>query len=632
MLLERKRFLGMSSLAKAQELPLYKAAFVLNMNLGSSTSVAPAKGYSVFGNTIAANVLSNGIIRKYTYERGSGYETDIRVRDDGSNTIVEYLNISDTRNSAKGEWLPLLIGQTTGTEYGFGAFNDTGTDLMYWCNAVDNFRTWTGAIAVFDGAVSAGAATIKVKNVSGDPKTNPTDGFPSSGTITYRDTAGAIKSLAYSSKTSDTFTMTVAGNTTASADNTGVADITTAQAGYPKNNIFITAQGRIWGAGRTDAPNQVQGCKVSDITNWTAGTNPDDPFAKDFPEGGKITALAAKDEWVFIGKERRTHAMKFNLVAVSDGAGGTLQTKTTVEKLVARVGIANQKAVAEVGDDIYFISPKGQIRRLFGLEAESEFQTYNINKEIQPSLVKSVFDDATLEYWEEQDLLVAGFKKDSDSTANDYGEFIWFGLNELGERNLNISFHDWWIGDMNIYDNQLYIGSSVEGENYKALDGYAKNTAPYETKYVMRIEDGSDLGAGAAFYQMELEHLLTKGAIGAGTEIELLVNYDDGGSTGATVLSIDYNDGYPYIIDQPLNYLNAYALGTEPLGGTVNELSELNPFKEFFPLPNEFEPFNWQLEISTSGVGQIYELDTIGWNLKLSEIQFPNNLFLKELG
>ena len=54
--------------------------------------------------------------------------------------------------------------------------------------------------------------------------------------------------------------------------------------------------------------------------------------------------------------------------------------------------------------------------------------------------------------------------------------------------------------------------------------------------------------------------------------------------------------------------------------------------KVFFPLPNEFEPFNWQLQISTSGAGQIYELDTIGWNLRASEIKFPNNLFLKALG
>jgi hypothetical protein len=629
MIQEQKTYLGVDSLRKAQEIPKAKAAFALNMNLGSSSSLVPAKGYSTFGNVISANLTGSKITTKYTYERGSGYETQLRVRDDASNTIVEYLNPGDIRNNSNGEWLSLLTGQTKDVVYGFAPFNDTGVDKLLWCDAIDNFRSWTGAICLADGAITLGLAIIPVKKVTGDPKTNATDGFPATGSFTYRDTAGVFITVTYTGKSNTTFTGCVGA--TVSATNTGIANITINEIGIPKNNILITAQGRVWAAGRTDAPNQVQCSKVSDYTNWTAGTTPDAAALEDFPDGGNVTALVAKDDWIFIGKKRRVIALKYTITSISDGAGGAVQTKSRVDKIVARIGMVSQKATALIGDDIYFISSKGQIRRLFGLEAENEFRTENINREIQPSLVKSVFTDASMEYFQEQNLLIVAFMKNSDSSVNDYGEFIWFSINELGQTNINISFHDWFIGDTNIYNDKLYFGSSIDGADYKAFDGYTKDGAPYDTKYVTRIEDGAEVGFNT-FIEKFLEYLFVKGAIGAGTIINLKLYYDDNGSTGILPLTMDYNDGEPYIIQQTLNTLNSFALNTEPLGGVLTELSELNPFKYFFPLPTQYEPYNWQLEISTSGTGQIYEIDTHGYNIMSVKSKQPNSTFFKQLG
>ncbi len=617
-------------MVKSQELEPGKSAFAINANLSSNSSISPQKGYTKISHSLN---VDDKILRKFTYERGRNFKSDIRVRDNASNAIVEYLNPGDDRNSSKGQWSTLLAGLTKDTDFGFTPFNDTGTDKLLWCNAIENFRSWSGAICLMDGAVLASASSITVKKVTGDPKTNPTDDFPSSGSITYIDTAGVFKSLAYSSKTATVFTMSTPSNTTASAGNTGVADVTIDESSIPKNNILITAQGRVNAAGRTDLPNQVQGSLVSDYTNWTAGTTPDSAFAKDFPDGGKITALASKDAWIFVGKTERVLAFTFLITVVEDGSGGTVKTKDTFEKLVARIGIAHQKAVAFVGNDIFFISPKGQIRRLFNLEAENEFSTLNINGEIRPSLVGSVFDDASLEYLEDKDLLIASFKKDSNSSVNDFGEFIYFVKDNLGNiKNINISFHDWFMNDMNVIDGKLKFGSGVESEDFEAFNGLSKNGAPYLFRYITRIEDGGDIKGLSTFVQKYLTHFLVKGSIAGGTTLNFILKYDDNGATATTTFSLSDSDGTPYIVQQPFNALNSLPLNSAPLGGSLEDIAETNPFKVFFPLSNKYRPFNWQLEFNTDGAGQNVEIDTHAFEMSEASIKFPNPLYKKGVG
>ena len=585
--------------------------------------------YSLKGHSVSGD---DKITRKFTYERGDGFQTDIRVRDDGSNTFVEYLNPGDDRNSANGRWTHLLAGLTTGTTFGFTAFNDTGTDNLLFCNAVDNFKSWIAAICVVSGALSAAASTVPVLKVSGDPKTNATDNFPSSGSFCYVDTAGAFKTITYSGKTNTTFTG--CSGVTATAANTGLSNVVTDQSGIPKNNILITAQGRVWAAGRTDKPNELAGSLVSDFTNWSAATTPAGSFVLDFPEGGKITALASKDSWVFVGKESRVLAVAFDLTTVADGSGGTVLSKSDKQKIVARIGIVNQKAVALVQDDIIFISPEGEIRRLFRLEAENEFSTFNINGEVRPSLVDSNFSDASLEYFPKKDVLVAAFRKDANSTINDYGEFIYFVKNEQGEvANINISFHDIFIADMNVYNKNLKFGSTIESRDFRLFDGFVKNGAPYKFQYVTRIEDNSQfLGGSGTFIQKLLKHLLVKGSIGSGTTLTCKINYDDNASTAQSTMTIADSDGTPYVVSQVLNTLNAFPLGNSPLGGTLSALPNLNPFKVFFALANQYRPYNYQIEFETDGAGQIVEIDTHGFDVERAANTLPNHLYKKAVG
>src|SRR3990167_9342599 len=154
MWISQTKFKGFNSLRRATELPEGVAADCLNCDLGSSSIIAPIKGYSVFGNQ--ANT-GHKTIRRYTYTKGDGTEILLQVRDNETNYILDYLNKLDVRNNADGEWsileagLSRTVNQADGTtrkaEFGFAPFNDTGTDQLVYGNGVEALRIWNGAFA-----------------------------------------------------------------------------------------------------------------------------------------------------------------------------------------------------------------------------------------------------------------------------------------------------------------------------------------------------------------------------------------------------------------------------------------------------------------------------------------------------
>ena len=97
-------------------------------------------------------------------------------------------------------------------------------------------------------------------------------------------------------------------------------------------------------------------------------------------------------------------------------------------------------------------------------------------------------------------------------------------------------------------------------------------------------------------------------------------------------MTIADSDGTPYVVSQVLNTLNAFPLGNSPLGGTLSALPNLNPFKVFFALANQYRPYNYQIEFETDGAGQIVEIDTHGFDVERAANTLPNHLYKKAVG
>jgi len=544
----------------------------------------------------------------------------VHGRDDASNLIIEYFNHGDTRNSNDGEWTPLITTYTKDTIMSFAPYNDTGVDLLLGSNGTDNFWEWSGAICVMDGAVAEDASTITVKKVPDDPKTNPTDGFPSSGTLTYKDTAGAIKSLAYSSKTNTVFTMSTPGNTTASADTTGVAqapDITT-HSGIPKFTTIITAQGRLWGSGEPTQPTVMQGSEVGVFTNFVVGNLPSDPLTEDFPEGGGNVALGSIDNWILVFKENQVIAYGLEFPSST--------TVAAVRKHVSDIGIASVKALDRVGSDYIYASKSGQIRRISRLQAENLFIVEDLTLPIRPTIENFDWQDCALKYWPKERLVVASSRTDSDQTNNDKWVVLQFSQDEEGNPLLNHGIRDIFTGDFTVYKDDLYFGGSVASRVYKAFDGFSYDGGGYDFQYFTRIDH-----FGNEFTRKIIHGVWVKGRIISGTILNINVHLDELGRTATyekTVKYVPESGGEITDVDNGIiiqgvsNPLGANPLGSQPLGGTISDIGELDPFLVYFPLPLSTRPFNVQIEFKTSGAGKRAVVDAHAVAVSEAPIQF----------
>lgn len=605
---ERRNYRGLYSLREASEIPPNFASHVLNADLSSSSQISPMKGYSRFANQSNPN---NDIISAFLAEDGFGFQIPVVVRDNGTNTILEYLNRGDIRNNPDGEWLVLYASFTTALPMSFALFNDTGTHNLLMSNGTENLSRWSMGICVMDGAVAAGASTITVKKVTGDPKTNPTDGFPASGTIVYRDTAGAIKSLAYSSKTATVFTMTTPADTTASATNTGVAEAvdTTTYSAAPKFRFIFTGHGRLYG---TDAPTQptvLQGSAVSDFSDFTNGTTPSSAFTEDFPEGGRNLALAVIDEWVIIFKERQVLGLGFQFP--------TSTTRVTTRKHISDVGIAYKYALTRVGNDWWYVSPGGQIRRLSRIAAESVFQTEDLNNLIRPTIANFLFDEAACGYFPRERIFVVSAKSDSDQGANNRVITIQFSEDEMGNPIINHGILDWFVNGWFIYQDNFYFGPSSGSRVYKAFDGYSKDNAGYRFEYTTRLEH-----FGKEYEQKQVLFLGVKGRLGAGTQLNVDVYFDEEAKTALYEYEISQDDS-DYVTAGVSNPLGVNALGSEPLGGTIADVSDLDPFIVFFEIPQKANPHMVQVNFYTDGEGQRAVINSHAWYVAESKMINP---------
>ena len=611
---EYTKFLGLNTLRRANSISDAEAAHTLNVDLSSSSQISPMKGYSKFGNQSNA---ADKIIQQYEYERGLGFKTLLQVRDDGSNTFLEYLNPGDTRNSENGEWIQLINNFTTGKILSFAPFNDTGTDNLLMSNGADAFSRWSGAICILNGAVAAEAATLTVQKITGDPKTNATDGFGATGTLIVKSDAGTRVAVAYTGKTATTFTG--CSNVPAMSDKAGIAeqvDITT-YAAINKYTFILTAQGRLWGIGLVTSPTTLNYSTVGNFSDigGTAGSTPDALGTEDFPEGGKNYCLASLDKTIVVYKENAVWGLTFEYPSAT--------TRVAQRQKISDVGIAPSiKAIDRVDNEYIHISADGQIASLSRLQSTDLFNTNDLAAKIRPTIQDWVWDDAVIKYWRKERMLIIAGKSDSDQANNNKAVVIQFSIDKNGNKILNHSIIDWFIGAMTIYNKQLYFGGSVESECYKAFDGYSKNGAGYRFEYTTNIKN-----YGSEFKRKTIAGIALKGRIAAGATFYTEILFDENGKTAKYVGSISQSDGAPYITAATENFLGMNALGSEPLGSSKDDINEMDDFLVFYPLPRQAKPFNIQLNFYTDGEGQNAALFAYAISPEESEvIDYPKKL------
>jgi hypothetical protein len=560
-----------------------KSPDLLNVRVNGS-HFRGALGYSLSG---TRNSSAGEISSQYTYKRNDGKKVMVRVRDTGSAGILEWYDATNE------DWYTLLSGLTTGKKMGFAEFNTSSTNQMICCNGVENMSVWTGATTRLTAAASGSSDTLSVAS---------TADFPSSGTIIYNGTEKA-----YDSKTDTSFHATT-GNWHASAgadDGVAQAIDDSTHSSITKGNILLSAKDRLWIAGQPAAPNNLDYSDEGAAFTFTGGANRADSGTEDFFNiGGFISGLAEKgDEIVVLGPDG------------GDGFSFTYPTSTTkapvFRELFRQVGRGpiSYKSVFKIENEVYWAGRNG-IVALSDLEGTEKVIDRSISRDILPSIRAYDFSEAAAVYHEAESILLVSCKSDPDYPGNDLVIGVEFYRDKEGNDVFGFTKFDWPVNDFAILENsdnipELFFGSSLEQNSFKGFDTYQNDGAPRRIKYAIKRFNFDDpfQGKGSRLAAV-------RGFIKDGTDIDVKILYN-AGFLGEQTKTIESSGAY--VSQSVLNSIGAFSLGTNPIGSTLEEVSELKEFIVYLDLGVDYVWNDIQL---------IFESDTDGGTFLVSHVGF----------
>lgn len=575
-----KSFDGWMTSRDSDDIPNGKSPDLLNVRITGS-HMRGALGYSLIGTRSAS---AGKITSQYTYNRNDGTQRMVRVKDNLSSGVLEWY---DTVND---EWYTLLSGLTTGKIMDFVEFNTSSTNQMIFCNGVENMSVWTGSTTRLTSALVGGETAIPVES---------TTDFPASGTIIYNGTE-----IAYGSKTATTFVVGSAHASSGASDGVAQAVDDSTHSGVTKGNILLSAKDRLWIAGQPSAPNNLDYSDEGAAFTFTGGANRSDSGTEDFFNiGGRISGLAEKGEEI--------------IVLGPDGADGfsfTYPTSTTKAPNFREIfrapnqGCTSSKSVFKVNQEVYFTNPNG-IAALSDLEGTEKVFNKSITRDILPTLQLYNFDDAACVYHDKESVLLMACRSDEDFAANDLVIGIEFYKDREGNDTFGLTKLDWPVSDFAILEDALYFGSSLEMNSFKGFDTYQNDGSPRNIRYATKRFNHEK-----PFQTKESRLIGVRGLIKDGTDIDVETLFNAGflGTVNKTIESTG-----AYVSSATLNTIGAFALGTNPIGATLDEVSELKEFCVFLDVGVDY---NWR------DIQLIFSSDTDGGTFLITHVGFMVDL------
>lgn len=594
------RFRGCYTLKDAALIPDEYLANSLNISC-ADFSITPFQMYSNFSDQLTGDDGIGRILSSFTAKKTDGTEIPLRLRDNNTNCTLEWYN------ATADDWETLLGSLTTNTPMAFADFNTATQDYTLFCNGVMNYSVWKKAT----GTVASNTSTVITLNEA----SAATQGFSGSGgTVIVNGTE-----YAYSGVSGATITG-LTGLPTFTA-NEGVAEAVddSTYSALPKFIGIVIADGRVWCFIKNSV--RLYYSKVGDHTDFTAATQPDDPGVRDFIEGeGSLTAIGAIKENIIVFKPDLVKLFKLEYPSAT--------TRTTRVEELRRgdsQGAVNQDGTITLGESIYYTTPKGGIKSISLSKLTDNFDFNDETDIVRPSLKDGVFTSARATYWEKEKRLIVSFKKNSDSSYNDRCVVI-----ELTKENDNsaakvIGFLDWQVGSWFKYSNNLYFGGSYEPNCFKAFDGYQKGTAdaPFTALFTTRRYRFSE----NPILEKKIPYIAFDGWI-MFNKLKIQVSYNYLGSLSTKEYTFDPTVKTDFIVQPDVNVMGAFEMGSEPIGGTLNNIDELNYFRFFIQLPTSLQPTDVQVTVYSEEAGSRWRLNSISFLVEEAGTRIPNKLKL----
>lgn len=593
------RFKGMFSLFDAALIGDNYLANSLNISC-ADFGITPFKMYSAFANQLTGDDYVGRIISSDHCKTSAGADIPWRLRDDGSTCTLEWYN------SVANEWETLLASLTTNVPMAFVDYNTATQDGAFFSNGVMYYSFWKKSV----GSVASNTSTVITLN-----ETAATQGFANgSGTV-------IVNGVEYTYTGTSGKTITgLTGLPTFDVDE-GVAEAIddSTYSTQPKFTMMGVADGRVWGAINTSV--RLYYSQVGVGTNFTASTTPDDPGTRDFIEGeGAITGLGFIKENVIVFKPDIVTLYKLDYPSAT--------TRISISKTLRRgdsQGAVNQDGIVTVGEQIFYMTSKGGVKSISLSKLTDEFDFNDETEIVRPSLKDGVFTSTRGVYWEKEKVLLYSYKTDSDSSYNDRCVVIEFTKENDNSIFKPIGFLDWQVGSWFKYSGDLYFGGSYEPNCFKAFDGYQKGTAdaPFTALFTTKRYRFSE----NPILQKEISYIALDGWI-LHNKLKIQVSYNYLGSLSTKEYTFDPLVNTAFVVQPDVNTIGAFEMGSEPIGGLLTDIDDLNYFRFFIELPTSLQPTDIQVTGWSDEVGSRWKLNSISFLVKDAGLAIPQKLKL----
>ena len=537
-------------------------------------------GYTLFPAGTASST-ENKIQSMHTFRKRSGENVMMR----SYSTFLEYYE------SGNSTWEYLKTGLTANKPFGY-ADQNINTDLhsyTYFGNAFDSAMRWNGAHTMTNGAATS--TTLMVDDTSD---------FSAIGNLIL---CGAERT--YDAKTAISFHLTTAQPVC--ADNRGVAQSVDSYPTYPKGNIYLTANNRVFISGVASSSQAVWFSKYGDATNFTdtliTDTTADAAGIFNLGEGGGAVIGMTQDEnAIYIFKKSIIYR-----VTLSD----SLYTLTPLKPFDGKgqtVGATTNKSTFTGGNAVYFITPDKQIMELARVETVDYPQAVPISNIIQNTVNGMDFSNASGIVFRDKAYFSA---KSSAGLGFNDTILVWNILNKFWDSPI-VGFN---ANDFTIYDDgtseELYFGEDISPNVYLVnetpLDDINEVTANWRSK---------QFNFGLPQSQKEITDMYVEGYIAPNTTLTATLLLDEDGYTQkfstnilGTASALIYNS-------ESYNTLGLSVFGSNRFGSN-EDLSGKKKFRVYLGKDFRANPFyTAQVDFASDGENQSWEVTSFGLKVR----------------
>jgi hypothetical protein len=559
---------------------------ILNVIFDGKGSIQPRLGNKLLG-SIATDI---GEVRNtWATTDIMGSQKPLRILNTSASAWVEYYN-TDTA-----AWETLDAGYTKDYDFGHAQYDD----YTYFSSIKDYQRRWNGITGKLSAAVAIGHTSCALSAISVSSA-----GFLSAGSLVidgeeiYYTSAAAniFHTAAFTAIHAISVTSRAIAQLPTSAGEVPASDggWDTCASALPHGFVMIEKDAQMFVAGSSSvSSNVVWYSYIDDPTNYRISSVAGGGGSARYPETqGGITALADFDTVLAVLKENTIRQLKFDQIGTDAGVTEIVSRDNIITG--SRVGAINNKCLATSENDIVFVSPNGEVKKL--TNTSQGRKTEVISDDISVTMAELNLLSAAGVYFDGKYYLACA---ESDSDVNNI-VMVWDSKYKAWTK-----FNDWDVNDWFIADNRLYYGASNEIATYQALYGYDDNSNAYEARWGSRWMD-----FGVPSEQKRLRQIYMEGYITSNTTLNVSC-YFDGNINSPVKKSIAGTGDYIFSTDSITTLgENVYGTGIFSKGkGGANSYT-LRKFRVNLQFGSKAF-YNMQIKVGTAAIGSVWKVTHI---------------------